>query len=187
MAEFANEFEEVLLKSVEGDTAFFLTESQFKDDKLVGSVKINEKVSDRCKPYFQLTSKYVYLNLEFQFEKDIELKSYHHMFHQFLEMQTRAIKGNLEKYYILTATISKVEDGIAYVIELTNPIFCFPDENKLVFIFETDSMNFGKVGIDMAEVEAEVDYEIKVRTEQMISDNEYLNSDSDLFEEGATD
>lgn len=179
MSEMVKDVEEILLKTVGGITSLYLQECYARNEKPIFN-KINEKVTEKPKTYFNFTPDYVYMNIEYQYENDIELKSVLFMFEQYLKKNTTAVEHGLKKAYFLTANLFKVENGIAYSIECKNPIFVFKQGSRAVFIFKSDDVQFSKFNVSEEEIDLEVEQEMREREEVLAKEDAYLNSDSDV-------
>lgn len=160
-AEMLTEVLAVLYKnSVNGA---FLNEILFNVDEEtpvpVRNLEVNKTVTKGARMEVQLTEKYVYMNLEFNYDNDMDLLSIKNIYKQFLDRYTAGIKENKPVAYQLSIQSFCMEDGYCYTVEGYNPVFSGKDRNVLTFVFEIENFKFGKEQISMKDVDEELEYE----------------------------
>ena len=179
--------------SLHGKVGIFLYETKVKEEEILGEIIISQKIVEKCKPVFKFTKDYVYLNMEFEYEKEPELLSVNHMLEMYLNKYTNAVVSvsDISNQYTLVFDVSGVEDGITYTISCVTPIFFYKEDSILKFVFDINYMNFGCNDIDYEDIDNEIEYEERVRREEInhmesddnSDDEDYVSDDGDFISE----
>lgn len=156
----------------------FLKEAKLKNDKQLGMLDLNTRITNKANVQLLFTPEYIHLYLEFEYERDVDILAIGNMYSEYLKRSTNRIRNNIKdsEYYLVFEPMGITND-ITYSFTLVNPVFLFKDGNVLKIVFTADSVSYRSLDIDYSEVDEEIEYENKAREEELFK--EELNKLSD--------
>lgn len=149
----------------------YLEEIKLQDGNIVNQLELSSKICEGPTALISITEKWVYLDLNFKFEKDGDLIVIKNMFDQYKKKETQFLtmfhQKGMASLYTLSINLIKEEKEKkrAFRINLVNPVFVAQEDNVLKFVFEMDGMNYGIDDVNYDEVEQEVAYETQGKLE----------------------
>lgn len=143
----------------------YLEEFKIMNGNITNQLELSSKVCEGHTALVSITEKWVYLDLNFKFEKDADLIVIKNMFEQYKKKQTQFLtmfhQKGMSSLYTLSVNLIKEDRSKkkAYRINLVNPVFVAQEGTALKFVFEMDGMNYGIDDVNYDEIEQEVAYE----------------------------
>lgn len=158
---------ECLDHCIDGSAGVFLTEARFKNDELLNSVEIAKKISTDVRPVMRFGGDWVFVDLEFPARDSLDLKSFSHIWEQFLNKATEVVKNPeafIDTEFLYTIDIVGTDENTTYIMTVTNPAFFCQMGNKLSFSAPLEHLSFHKAGTDFAKLDEEIEYDYRTET-----------------------
>lgn len=166
-------FKQCIINCANGKVGFFLDELKVRGDgNVMNRVELSSRTTDRPTNIIRMTEQYVYLNMEFEFEKDNEAIMLNGMFDQYIKKYNDYLMSydpasEIHNVYVMTITLvaENEEEKVAYHIDFTNPIFSSMENGVLKLVFPIDNMKYGIEEVDYTGIQQEIEYEEAARRE----------------------
>lgn len=150
-------FIECLEHSVGGSVGFFLTETRLENGVCLGEAEISKKITNKTFPLIRVGGDYIFLDIEFPKNDDLDLKSAMYMWEQYLNRSTEAYRstGSIQIVPMFIIDVVGVAEKVTYTMEFINPVFCFRSENKMSLSMPIENLLCTKSEADDGDAEKE--------------------------------
>lgn len=182
-AEMANEEQMAWFRKIvemiakKNSTSFSLSGERRKivDGKIgetIGEQEVDHRTSVLSKSKLYMAHSYVHIFVQFESTKDADMYSMENMFKEYLQMN---MDSNMSKeteykdfYDLYVDIIAEENDDKVYRISFINPLFVIKEDKDLLHIVcPWEQMSFGVNTVKVEEIDAELDYSVKVEEEEL--------------------
>ena len=158
-------FIECLDKTVEGVVRVTLILGSEDGNGNYREDEILKRESSDIRPIIRFANGYAYIDLEFSDSDCIEIKSVAHIWEQFLNLSTEALKDEGRGLYDYVIDIVGTDDGHTYLMEIIDPVFFCKSDNKISLSLPIDRIYCSKFSTDFDKLKAEEEYNRMIEEE----------------------
>ena len=164
----AEEQKEVFIRclenTVDGSAGITLNEVFFREDNAVTEKEISKRMSPDIKPLMRFANGYIFLDLTFPSSECVEIKSANHIWEQYLDLSTEAVKTGNGRDFFFTVSVVGTDEKNTYVMEFSNPAFLYTEGDRISMSVPLDRLYCYIFETDFSKMEAEEEYLYRTET-----------------------
>ena len=141
------------------EVGVFLYEAKVEDGEVVSTVDRGTRIMDKVQPLLRYANGWLYLDIEFPADGDVNLKSIKHYYMQYLDKNTELATDETKEYLYMITLTGITDDGEVYETEFLNPAFMAQDENILRYATVCDLVRFNHLDMDIDQFNLEQEVE----------------------------
>lgn len=155
-------------------------EKQGEEYPIKNQLVKNDLICKGARPIFHITKENIFIDLEFEYEESVDIKSAMYIYSQWLDFETSRILNQTLKSYAFVMQVFNQVDGYTYMYECINPSFVVQNKGTIHLVFSPDNFTFGRTELDTSKEDEMLACEERTYEEEIkrnIRELEEMNAD----------